>query len=299
LCRRDFFEHLQVINRVDHQPHERRPLRTPLHRQRIHARVRLARQERHSHIGHRQRADSAEQIAVLDHWPRRLPSGSVAGPRDYPAPHTEATQVVTDLPRARETFATREGLEPNTKYEVEGRGTFYTNGEGRVHYVEAEYGGTGNLNRELMKPAPDTTYVVDKDHVFVTDAESRTILAHVDRLSLGDADRSQSVQSRVGHEGGEGYEGGHALGRFQGGGGEYVNMIAMLREVNRGGGNSYFNLENSWRALLRKDPLARIEVDFEPVYVGDSLVPDRIGVTYSINEGREIFVEYGNVKPAG
>lgn len=46
----------------------------------------------------------------------------------------------------------------------------------------------------------------------------------------------------------------------------------MLREINRGG-DSFFNVENGWRALLKADPDVKIEVDIRPLYVGDSVVP--------------------------
>ncbi|RZU64141.1 DNA/RNA non-specific endonuclease [Microterricola gilva] len=123
-------------------------------------------------------------------------------------------------------------------------------------------------------------------HVFQTDAEGRTVLAHTDQLSLGDADRSASVQSRVGHEGGDGYEGGHLFGNGYGGGGEYTNTVAMLRDLNRGAGDSFFNLENQWRALLKADPDVQIEVDIRPHYPADGgRVPSKVEVEFTINGG--------------
>jgi hypothetical protein len=162
--------------------------------------------------------------------------------------------------------------------------------------VEATYGGKGNLNADLNKPQGNITYVVHPDagevpdgvsaaHVFVTDDLGRTVLAHTDHLSLGEADRSPSVQGRVGAEGGAGYDGGHLFGKGYGGGGEYTNMAAMLKEINRGSGDSYFALENSWRDLLAKDPSTNIEVRIEPEYPGDSKVPDNFVVEYRIDDG--------------
>ena len=108
---------------------------------------------------------------------------------------------------------------------VEGRGDFYTDASGKVTYVEATYGGKGNLNADLNKPQGNVTYVVHPNagevpdgvsaaHVFVTDDLGRTVLAHTDHLSLGEADRSPSVQGRVGGEGGDGYDGGHLFGKL-------------------------------------------------------------------------------------
>ncbi|PPG30268.1 hypothetical protein C5E10_12515 [Pseudoclavibacter sp. RFBG4] len=50
-------------------------------------------------------------------------------------------------------------------------------------------------------------------------------------------------------------------------------------------GNSYFNLENSWRGLLAKDPLTSIEVRIAPKYSGESKVPDKFVVDYRIDDG--------------
>jgi len=144
-----------------------------------------------------------------------------------------------------------------------------------------------------MNPSPDTTYVVHTNgtsavdgstaHVFHTDHLGRTDLAYVERLSLGDADRSQSVQSRVGHEGGDGFVGAHLLANGFGGGGEYLNMVSMLRELNGGAGKTYFNLENGWRRQLSEVPPPSIEVRIEPVYSGSGTVPDRVIVQYWVD----------------
>lgn len=219
-------------------------------------------------------------------------------PAGFAAPSVQNSVDVpaTEVPGSRTPFAAQGDLLPDTVYHVEGRGDFYTDAGGSVVHVETGYGGTGNLHPDLMTPQPNTTYVVHPDvvnpvdganhaHVFQTDAEGRTVLAHTDQLSLGDADRSASVQSRVGDLGGIGYDGGHLFGNGYGGGGEYANTIAMLREINRGGGDSFFNLENGWRALLKADPAVRIEVDIRPLYVGDSVVPHKIEVEYSVNDG--------------
>ncbi|WP_336857898.1 DNA/RNA non-specific endonuclease, partial [Sinomonas albida] len=238
----------------------------------------------------------------------RTPDERPALPQDYPRPeaHHEVTVTGRDVPGSRTPFAQRTDLEPNTMYHVEGRGDFYTDAHGHVTYVETTYGGKGNLNADLMKPQPDTTYVVHPDvtnpvdgashaHVFHTDSEGRTDLAHTDRLALGEADRSESVQSRVGDEGGTGYDGGHLFGNDYGGGGEYANMTAMLRDLNRGAGDSFYNLENSWRTILRDDPAARIDVDIRPHYVGDSKVPDKFFIDYSVNDGDIVSKEFSNV----
>jgi DNA/RNA non-specific endonuclease len=148
--------------------------------------------------------------------------------------------------------------------------------------VETSYGGNGNLNPDLMNPQPSTTYVVDH-HVFEIDDLGRTVAVHIDELALGDAYRSDSIQSRIGDLGGPGYDGGHLGANVFGGGTENINMVAMLKELNRGPGNSYFNLENSWRALLKTDPPPVIRADIYPEYIGSSKVPDTISIEYFID----------------
>ena len=229
-------------------------------------------------------------------------------PSDYPRPSVvqEIAVSAADGPGPRTPFAGRTDLEPDTRYTVEGRGDFYTDATGRVVHVEATYGGRGNLNADLLKPQPNTTYVVHPDvtapvddrsyaHVFETDSSGRTVHAHTDNLAQGNADRSESVQSRVGREGGEGYEGGHLFGNYFGGGGEDANLVAMLRDLNRGAGESFFNLENHWRQVLRDTPDASIEVSIRPRYGSDSTVPEAIEVEFSIDGGEPEWLEFRNV----
>jgi hypothetical protein len=55
----------------------------------------------------------------------------------------------------------------------------------------------------------------------------------------GNADRSESVQSRIGREGGPDFEGGHLPSNNMGGG-ESINIVAMLEKMNRGPDHSLF-----------------------------------------------------------
>ncbi len=246
-----------------------------------------------------QEIDAAGPVVQLDEASR--------APANYPRPQAGSVVDVTgvDTPGPRTPFAQRTDLAPHTVYRVEGRGDFYTDATGRVTYVETAYGDSA-LNYDLHRPQPDTTYVVHPQvtdpvpganhaHVFVTDAEGRTVLAHTDHLALGEARRSESVQSRVGDEGGLGYDGGHMLGTDFGGGGEYVNVKAQLEQVNRGSGDSFFNLENEWRRILADDPDAQIAVDVRHSYPPGSTVPEFTVVDYSVNGGPTIRKIYDNV----
>lgn len=231
------------------------------------------------------------------------PTATPDAPSDFPRPTPDHQIDIAigdkDSPGARTPFASRADLAPDTVYHVEGRGDFYTDSTGKVSYVETAYGGTGHLNPDLMKPQPDTTYVVhpdvknpldgvNHDHVFQTDNESRTILEHTDALSIGDADRSGSIQTSVGDQGGVGYDGGHGFGTRFGGGGEHVNITAQLRDINRGAGDSFFNLENKWADLLKNDPNTKIEVDVQPQYEPGNPVPRAYEVSFSINGAESI-----------
>ncbi|MBE1877067.1 DNA/RNA non-specific endonuclease [Myceligenerans pegani] len=209
-------------------------------------------------------------------------AGSDDGADEYPPPEVDRT-VEAEPPSARTPFAGVDGLEPNTAYEVDGRGTFYTDGSGRVTHVEAEYGRTGDLNWDLMEPQPDVTYVVGDEHVFVTDDAARTVAVHVEDLQLGEADRSESVQQRIGDLGGDGYDGGHLVGNAFGGGPEDLNLVPMLEEVNRGAGDTYYALETRLREELNADPPSDVELHVFPEYDGDSPVPRTITVEYAID----------------
>lgn len=211
----------------------------------------------------------------------------------YPAP-TVAQTIAVDAPGPRTPFSARLDLEPDTAYIVDGRGTFTTGADGRVVHVETTYGGTGNLNADLNNPAPNVTYVVNGNQVFITDDLGRTAEMHVEGLRLEDADRSRSVQSRVGHMGGEGYEGGHLNANSTGGGGEIVNTVPMLEGLNRGSGNSYFNLENRLRGLISEVPPAQVDLHVYSIFGDNSRVPTKFEVEYSIN-GQTFTEEFRNV----
>jgi hypothetical protein len=190
-------------------------------------------------------------------------------------------------PGSRTPFAARTDLAPHTHYHLEGRGDFYTDATGKVTYVETTYGGNGNLNADLNRPQEGVTYVVHPDtshgasHVFEIGPDGRTELVVTDHLDYGDADRSRSVQSRVGNEAGDGYDGGHALANMFGGGGEYVNLVAMLKEVNRAGGGSFYALETHWRSLLDEIPPVDVAVRITPEYSGPGTVPESISDEWS------------------
>ncbi|NMD55856.1 MULTISPECIES: DNA/RNA non-specific endonuclease [Tsukamurella] len=230
-------------------------------------------------------------------------------PSDTPRPQVDREFTVTgkDIPGPKTSFASRSDLEPNAVYRVEGRGDFYTDTDGKVNFIETTYGSNGKLNAELQNPQPNTTYAVHPSvhtpsadasnaHIFKTDGEGRVTFAHTESLQPGDAYRSGSVTGRVGNLGGEAYEGGHTFGNFFGGGTEVTNLDPMLRAVNRGSGESFGNLERSWRTLLDSPNPPNIEVAVEKIFEGDSKVPTKFIVDYRIDGGRPMTKIFENVR---
>ncbi|MGY4644697.1 hypothetical protein ACVW07_002530 [Cellulomonas sp. URHB0016] len=102
------------------------------------------------------------------------------------------------------------------------------------------------------------------------------------------------MQTRVGSEGGPGYDGGHLLANMFGGGGEYLNTVPMLREINQSGPASFYNLEQQWRSLIGQTPPVDVSVRIEPEYVGASKVPDSFFVEWTEN-GISNYKEFDNV----
>lgn len=214
----------------------------------------------------------------------RSKGSEVAASTRFPAPDV-ADRLEAEPPSPRKPFAALTDLEPNTAYEVPGRGTFYTDETGRVTHVEAQYGRKGALNWDLMNPQPNVTYVVDSNHVFVTDDLGRTIEAHVEHLELLDADRSESVQRRVGNVGGANYDGGHLIGNAFGGGPDVVNLVPQLSNSNQGvgPGDTFHALETRLRGLLKQDPPASISLHLYPEYGSGGRVPNIITVEFAID----------------
>jgi hypothetical protein len=226
----------------------------------------------------------------------------------HPRPSVAQTVTVdaSDLPGPQTPFARATDLQPDTLYQVTNHAgiesDFYTDGSGAVVYVETTYGRTGALNWDLMKPQPDTTYVVHPQtngasgsytHVFQTDSAGRTVAATTDDLQRGVADRSPSVQQRIGSVGtelhGQPYEGGHLLANMFGGGPETTNLVAMLEAVNRGKEPSFTSLERQWDAAIARGQ--KVEVDIRAAYDTSGAVPEAIAVRWTIDgvPGRKVF----------
>lgn len=178
-------------------------------------------------------------------------------------------------------------LEPNSAYDVAGRGTYYTDPTGRVNHVVTDYGPSSTPNADLNNPAPDTTYVVGDKHVFVTDHKARTSEVHIPNLERGDAARSGSIQSSVGRAAGPGHDGGHLIANAMGGGRERVNIVAMLEELNRSGSGQYGRASNSFykfekSLLTAADSGADVSLDLYVTY-GESRTPSKLQAEATID----------------
>ncbi|SFR28085.1 Protein of unknown function [Lentzea waywayandensis] len=119
----------------------------------------------------------------------------------------------------REAFSDRTDLPPNTMFEVQGRGTFYTgppdaNGFGQVVGVEAASSPGGvrdNANPDLNNFRPNCRYVLDGNYVIVTNDHGLAAEA-TDERTYGPSrreTRSQWSQDIVGAVGGPNFDGGH------------------------------------------------------------------------------------------
>ncbi|WP_199176307.1 DNA/RNA non-specific endonuclease, partial [Actinomyces qiguomingii] len=177
-------------------------------------------------------------------------------------PSTEQTvKVDADsplVPKPTKPFGKGVDLDPNTCYEVEGRGKYYTNDAGEIVHVEADSAverqtwlgrSSTTMNPDLKDPLPNATYTVDGKFHYTTDEWGRTVRLQVDRLDVvpeGERYRSESAQKRIGHYGdglGGGYQGGHMAGAEYGGPPEDINVVPMKESVNGNHPGSFYELE--------------------------------------------------------
>ena len=212
--------------------------------------------------------------------------------RGFTPPEPEGV-VRVEAPDGNVAFSARTDLEPNRCYEVEGRGTFFTNAQGRIVHVVADYGPKGAPNPDLNDPVRDATYVIDDRHVFLTDELGRTREALVERLERHPMHRDRGLQEAVAREADGPYDGGHVLARASGGGPEKINLFAQLRSENqfqKGATDNFYQLEKGLRTLVTPRPSANglervpeVSYRFVAQFSGDSRVPNGYKIEYSID----------------
>lgn len=221
----------------------------------------------------------------------------------FPPPAVGKTVTTGPLGPRTKFSSKRFTLEPNTAYMVPGRGTYYTDDDAEVTYVDAIPGTTGKLNWDLNYPNAGTTYVVGDRFVYVTDPETRTVRAFDVQAMSADAPRSESIQSSVGRAGGKGHDGGHLHQNALGGVAERINIVAMLQELNRSGTtefgripNSFYAFESELRGMV--DAGRNVSVDLHVRYPEDSTdrTPTTIRAIYTVDGGRPMRRTFENVR---
>lgn len=146
-------------------------------------------------------------------------------------------------------------LAPDTAYEVGDHGTYYTDGDGAVTYIEATGGGE-EMNPNLREVFPDATYHVNESTYYQTDELGRTEHMYVpDVIVDREMSRSQSIQSKIAERwdmAGDGtsepveFNAGHVLARQLGGIREEINYTRQWDAVNqaRSGEDTIYTFES-------------------------------------------------------
>lgn len=159
---------------------------------------------------------------------------------------------------------------------------------------EVEYGEqfTKGVNgrKELL---PNVQYVTESGYRYTTDEFGRISRVEVEELVLKKGKRNAYSQRVAGREFRvteaelwEGLDdGGHLIGTRFNGSGDFDNVVAMNREINRPGG-TWYNMEEEWASALKEVPPRKVTVDIQPVYSGNSLRPDSFEVIYQIGDER-------------
>lgn len=193
----------------------------------------------------------------------------------------------------------REGdvLDPNTRYDVAGRGTFYTDENGRVAVVTANSLPEG-IHPDLNNPLPDVVYQVNDVVMYRTDSNANTVYAFIDDYRERDGVRSESIQTSVGRAGfeemypgksatdveyGHRYDGGHLIGTQSGGVRERINLQAMIRQVNQsmGGKDSFYHLEQQLIELTKRTPPVHVGLEIRSVFANGGKTPTAFMVSHS------------------
>ncbi|HIY41502.1 MAG TPA: DNA/RNA non-specific endonuclease, partial [Candidatus Nocardiopsis merdipullorum] len=216
---------------------------------------------------------------------------------------------------------TSEGLRSDSVYQVEERGNYYTDNNGKVNYVDTHAGMKGNRNPDLRDPLPETTYAVDvienkgKKYFYETDGRSRTTHAHgeLQRIRMEEGGKTndlyrapdQGKENKFGSQDfpeNQGYnpkkwDGGHFFGTGFGGSGHHINLHSQLRDLNQkiAGGTketSFYALESEWRDHL--DNNKKVDVWFDAEYSSTYRTPDSVTVRHSVDGVEQPPITYDN-----
>ncbi len=244
-----------------------------------------------------------------DGWPAHRPGGGSTpgststyagdpdtGMKGAPPPTNVTVRVNVGhelMPRALEPFRQSGGLPESARIEVRGRGVFYTNEHGVVEFVEPirrlNSKGAELMSPDLRHPLPNMTYKVDDYVYFHTDDLGRTDHVHVESLELRPNTKASAAVNRGVVDGKPHTDAGHLLARLFGGAREEINLVQMVRDLNRGWGgrslldqNSVRHLEIELeRVLKKKDPGDRVSLD---LYV-NRLVRGKVDFDFQVYDG--------------
>ncbi|MDP0396731.1 DNA/RNA non-specific endonuclease [Tsukamurella strandjordii] len=149
--------------------------------------------------------------------------------------------------------------------------------------AELTSGGKGNWTKELHKPKPDTTYIVDGGKfIYNTDSKGRVTETRGILSDLNKSDRNgyqQGVSGRGDRLPGD--QGGHLWGTQFGGPGEGINITAMKEGLNQAGKNSFYEIERQWAKQVAAG--SPVDATIRLAYSGDSVRPSSYVVSW-INE---------------
>jgi hypothetical protein len=144
--------------------------------------------------------------------------------------------------------------------------------------VQAPAGSKGNWDPRINgKMQPETAYLLDNGHAYITDAAGRVKTVE-GKLDLDTMARNQYQQTAVNQAGNPGDHGGHLIASVLGGAGDKVNMVPQAGTLNL---NGYRTME---RELQRELALGKkVEVKIELVYPkGGGVRPSEFVVTANI-----------------
>ncbi|WP_416768935.1 hemagglutinin repeat-containing protein [Pseudomonas sp. RHF3.3-3] len=158
--------------------------------------------------------------------------------------------------------------------------------------VEIDSGAKGGWSKALNKPEPNTIYKVDGNKVYQTDNLGRVEKVEADLTAMV-KDRNKYQQCKAGKCGEEGDEGGHLIASILGGPGEKLNLVPMDGNLNKG---VWKVMENVWSDAAKAGKSVNVKI--EPIYSGGGVRPDRFNVSYRIDGGRPVIVDFKN-SPGG
>jgi hypothetical protein len=164
-----------------------------------------------------------------------------------------------------------------------GKGAAITQDTGRIGNLTGDAGraadATADATGDAAKAAGAAKTVVKNGYTYTLDAEGRTTRIEGDLVSNSAQGRNRAAQLAAGGPDRLATdEGGHFVARRFDGPLEDFNHFAQNGNFNRG---VYKALENEWQRAL--DRGSSVNVDITAHYPGDSLRPDSIDVTYTID----------------